>query len=290
MDRNPDRLLRHILLCWIVAGLASLTAVGASRGVNEHRASIDFVLFHDYLIVVKGEAGPLSGLNFLLDTGATPSVLDPAVAQRLHLATSPVEIAVLQGIAEGGQATLSHISVGPFSNSNLPVLVEDLSFVQKQLPVHLDGIVGLDVLGRTPFVIDYSSRKIEFGEADLGAPVPLELDGGLAMLNVTLDDRPTRLLLDTGAPSLILFRKATASGSGNQRVSTGSIGEHPESGFRQSSLRLGTQVIEQANLTTVSSQAGPGHEFAGVLSPAGLGFRRVSIDVLHGQVSFSRNP
>ncbi len=266
-------------------------ATGESRnGVNEHRASIDFALFHGYLIVVKGEAGALRGLNFLLDTGATPSVLDPAVAQRLHLATTPVEIAVLQGTAEGRQGTLSQLSVGPISRSNLPVLVEDLSFVQKQVPVPLDGIVGLDVLGRTPFVINYSSRKIEFGEAGLGAAIPIELDNGLAMLNVTLDDRPTRLLLDTGAPSLILFRRVPVQGSGNPLVPTGSIGEHPENSNHQGSLRLGSQVIEQANLTTVSSQAGPGHEFAGVLSPAGLGFRRVGIDVLHGQVRFSRNP
>ncbi|HEY2019309.1 MAG TPA: retropepsin-like aspartic protease, partial [Bryobacteraceae bacterium] len=183
-------------------------AIFHARAAGHPRnANVSFELYRDYLIVLQVRVGPLKGLNFLLDTGATPSVLDPRIAAKLHLETVPTEIAVLQGTARGATATIPSLQVGPVVKENLPVLVEDLSFVQKVVPVRLDGIVGLDVLGQSAFVIDYVSHNIRFGSANLASSVPLQLRQGLAMLTATVNQEPAQLLLDTGAPSLILFRR-----------------------------------------------------------------------------------
>src|ERR1700757_1960990 len=65
---------------------------GGTRGAGPERpakSAVSFELYRDYLIVVRGTAGPVKGLNFLLDTGATPSVLDPRLAGKLHLEIAP---------------------------------------------------------------------------------------------------------------------------------------------------------------------------------------------------------
>jgi hypothetical protein len=252
------------------------------------KTSIHFELFHDYLIVLHGSAGPIKGLNFLLDTGATPSVLEPSLAARLALHTTPIDIAVLQGTTHGASATLPDLRIGPVSRTDFPILIEDLSFVQKVVPVHLDGIVGLDVLGQSPFVIDYASRKIVFGPIDLPSLVPLQLDHGLAMLSAMVNERPAQLLLDTGAPSLILFR--SAADAHVRLVSSDSIGDHEEGALRLATLTLGSATIRHPSAFVVTNDADAGHHFAGLLSPAGLGLTRIAIDLQHGEMAFSTRP
>lgn len=59
--------------------------------------TVSFDLYHGYLIVARGSAGPLKGLVFLLDNGASPTVLDPRLARKLHLEQFPASISVLGG-------------------------------------------------------------------------------------------------------------------------------------------------------------------------------------------------
>ena len=279
----------HLLL-FILTVVANGCQPGVSQSLAEgtpRSADVNFELFHDYLIVLRGRVGPIEGLNFLLDTGATPSVLDPGLAAKLGLRSTPTQIAVLQGTARGATAILPSLQIGPVTRSNFPVLLEDLSFVQKVLPVHIDGIVGLDVLGQTEFVIDYGARRIHFGPSDLTSSVPLEIDHGLAIVSVAVNHHPAQLLLDTGAPSLMLFRTFDASAH-IQLVSSGSIGEHEQDWLRLASLTLGSATIRHPSAFLISSTNDAEHEFAGILSPAGLGFRRVAIDLRRGAMAFSR--
>src|ERR1700744_2487218 len=66
--------------------------------------TVKFDLYQDYLMVARGSAGTLKGLNFLIDPGASPSVLDPRLAQKLHLLPSPASIAVVGGSVQAGAA------------------------------------------------------------------------------------------------------------------------------------------------------------------------------------------
>ena len=46
---------------------------------------VPFKLYRGYVIVVRGSIGGLKNLNFLVDTGAVPSVVDARIARKLHL-------------------------------------------------------------------------------------------------------------------------------------------------------------------------------------------------------------
>ena len=279
------------LILLAATGYPSIPVLSQSLAADlPQESSARFELFHDYLIVLQGRVGPLRGLNFLLDTGANPSVLDRHLAAKLHLASVPTEIAVLQGTTRGAMSLLPNLQVGPVTRSNFPVLVEDLGFIQKVVPVRLDGIIGLDVLGQTPFVIDYASHVIHFGSANLPSSVPLQINQGLAMLAARVNDRPVELLLDTGAPSLILFRAPAPAEAQTRLVSSGSIGDHNDQVLHLSSLTLGPAMIRRPSALLVSTQADAGHSFAGILSPAGLGFRQIGIDLRRGELRFSMEP
>lgn len=50
---------------------------------------VSFQLHRGYLVIVEGSIGNLGKLNFLVDTGAYPSVVDQKIAHVLGLAEQP---------------------------------------------------------------------------------------------------------------------------------------------------------------------------------------------------------
>jgi hypothetical protein len=234
--------------------------------------TISFSLYRGYLIVARGSAGTLKGLTFLVDTGASPSVLDSGLARRLHLRRLPASVAVLGGSVQAERAFVPSLNFGPMQSDNVPVLVEDLSFLQKVIPVRVDGVIGLDVLGQSAFMIDYGARQIHFGPLPaLPDPIPMHMAGGLAVLDGEVNDLPAHLLLDTGAASLLLFAPSM-----------------PGTALKLRSLRLGTEEFGKEPAFVIPDGSHGGHAFDGLISPAGLGMRRVAIDLERGEVAFSR--
>ena len=155
---------------WWLGVLMTLALTGQLFAVDYHEiaprqpveGTVRFDLYHGYLMVARGSAGTLKGLTFLLDTGASSSVLDPEIARRLHLQRLPASIAVLGGSVPAERSVAPSLNLGPTQRNNVPVF-ENISFLQKALPVRVDGIIGLDVLGQSAFVIDYPARRIHFG-------------------------------------------------------------------------------------------------------------------------------
>ncbi len=161
-------------------------------------------------------------------------------------------------------------------------MIEDLSFLQKALPVRVDAIIGLDVLGQTAFVIDYAARQIHLGPLPaLPDAIPLHMAGGLAIIDAQVNNLPARLLLDTGASSLFLFARSTPGAISDVRVSavqqsSDTIGESERKEVKLHSLRLGAAEFAQEPAFLVPDGSHGGHPFDGLISPAGLGIRRVA--------------
>lgn len=259
-------------------------AWAGNRGDSRHTATVGFDLYQDYMIVVRGAAGPMKDLRFLVDTGTTPSVLSPQVARKLHLQVAAEQIAMLGGNIPGGWATVPSLQVGPIRKESLRVLVADLGFMEKDLPVQVDGIVGIDVLGQSSFVIDYATREIRFGATpSMRLSMPLELKGGLPLVGATVNHSAVHLLLDTGSPSLILF-EAMGVAAPSQK----SIGDFARNSSQQVSLALGGAELGRRTVFVVPNQRDAGHSFDGVISPAALGFTRVFVDVGQGTLAFAR--
>ena len=172
--------LLRLLLVWTGLGVVGQSDARGYRKPPQPTSSVSFTLYNDYLIVVRGSAGPLKGLNFLIDTGTSPSILDQRLAQRLRLTPTPAVIEAVGGNVQGSMATAPSLQFGPLRRENLPILIRDLSTLQ--LPIQLDGIVGLDVLGQNTFVIDYASRRISFDPSpSLPASTPSKLPASVPL-------------------------------------------------------------------------------------------------------------
>jgi predicted aspartyl protease len=285
--RNRNYFWLSLLTVLLLAGEST------ARGYTERQA-LKFDLYRDYLIVARGSAGPLKGLNFLLDTGASPTVLDRGLAQKLHLEELPASIAVLDGSVAAGQATVPSLTFGPMRRDNLPVLIEDLSFFQKALPVRVDAVIGLDVLGQTAFEIDYLSREIHFGSLPrLANSLPLQILAGLPIVDAELNHIALHLLVDTGASSLVLFETSTPRPISPVKISAearppNTIGEAERKQVWLQSLRLGEAQFGQEPAFLVRSRTDGNHDFDGLMSPAALGITKIAIDLGRNMLTFSR--
>jgi hypothetical protein len=66
------------------------------------------------------------------------------------------------------------------------VQVHDLSRLERELGIPLAGLIGLDVLSKASFRLDYENKKIEFADlSHKGIPVPFEARTSLAVVTVT---------------------------------------------------------------------------------------------------------
>jgi predicted aspartyl protease len=273
--------------------LPTVAAVPAASGYTKS-PELRFDLYHDYLIVVQGSAGPVKGLNFLLDTGASPTILDRQVARSLHLDELPGLLAGVNGTVTAGRAIVPRLQVGPMRRDNLPVVVEDLSFFHKAIPVHIDAVVGLDVIGQSPIEIDYSGREIRFGPIpSLKNALRLQMKRGLPLLDVQLNEISAQLVLDTGASSLILFEPRTPSGASPVKISavqqsSNTMGEFAGKTLRLHSLRMGQAEFSREPAVLVHGRPETSDDFDGLVSPALLGITKIAIDLDQGVFAFSR--
>jgi predicted aspartyl protease len=277
-------------LCLSLLTLVTLAGEPAARASQEAlKSTVSFTLYHDYLIVAQGSAGSLKGLNFLVDTGATPSVLDRRLAQRLGLDELPGSIVFINGRVPAGQAIVPNLEFGPTQRHNLPIVVEDLSVFDRALPLHIDAVIGLDVLGQSAFEIDYTRWQIHFGSfRPLANSVPLRIEAGLPVVDAELNHLAVHLLMDTGASSLLLFEPRTQVSPQKISLASSSIGEFQGKQVWLRSLRLGGKEFGREPAFMVRSPGNQDRNFDGLISPAGLGMTKVAIDVERGVLAFSR--
>ncbi|SPE24951.1 exported hypothetical protein [Candidatus Sulfotelmatomonas gaucii] len=256
-------------------------------------ATIPFDLYQGYFIVARGSIGGLKNLNFFIDTGTSSSVLDSRIARKLKLhSEEPANVIAVGGKVPGEWANLPSVGLGPMQRSNLEVVTADLSFFEKFLPVRIDAIVGVDMLGQSPFVIDYSARVIRFGLAPAWPDsVPLRLDAGFAVFDAEIDHKPVHLLLDTGASSLVMFTAITPNNPDIKGAEIRSIeptGEFESKQVLLQSLQLGPEEFRKKRALVTRNPEPSQIDFDGLMSPVALGISRISVDLNRGVMTFSR--
>ncbi|HZR64112.1 MAG TPA: aspartyl protease family protein [Terriglobales bacterium] len=287
---------------WKSAGLLLVVVWGFS-GLSEARVAfrddapspfpvseqVPFRLFRDYLIVVQGTLGDMAGRSLLIDTGADPTVVDRSVARRLGLSEKPSRLSQLNRDSRAASSVLPSLVLGPIRASSLPVLVADLSFVQRELGVRIDAIVGLDVLRSRNFAIDYQSKKIIFGELPISSDsVRFETAPPLVTVKMQLEGKPLRFLVDTGASGLTLFAEDEhPRGLPLVRVEGA---ENISGSFVRSeiyvSLHLGHIERRRQSAFLVQANASVQRNFDGLLSLPALGIKQVAFDFDRGVLSW----
>ena len=231
-------------LQWFASLLLAATilpALAAETHCPGNVASVPLRFVDRHRIVVAVSINHTGPYNFLLDSGAQITMIDPTLAAALHLDTRGA--AVVSGVGSGRSASytqLALVEAGYKGVANQKVLVYDLQNLHSE-DQHLRGILGEDFLEKFDVLIDNAHRLLCLDDsaamrAEVKGPhIPLvataeadELGAtpGLLLITVRLSDglRPVRLLLDSGVNEPIRgchlparYAIATRSASGNHR-------------------------------------------------------------------------
>jgi len=253
-------------------------------------ADVPFELYQQHLIVTKGTVGPLNGLSLLIDTGTIPSMVDPRIARKLHAQAEP-SMLVAFGQSVAIQSTiLNGFRIGARQPGSVPAGVSDLSYLEG---VRIDAIVGLDVLARTSFSIDYRKRVLRFSPGGREESVaPLELVWPFLTVQMTIGGQQVRLLVDTGSSDLVLFKSRLPAAlsripwRGDKTVQYASgVARLQRLDLRQ--VRLGARVWETLPawaLDRVPDRYPPSID--GVLGVPALGCQRVQFDFERSELAW----
>ena len=195
--------MRRIMCAVLSIGFTSLVHVQAQElGLSRTVMAIPFVMASDFLVVVEGRAGTVGGLKFIVDTGATHSVLDKKVATGLQLALHTGQVVNFDRSIPIEWAELPELQVGPLQAKDLRVMVVDLP-KYSDTANGVDGIIGLDLLSRSDkFMIDYSKKRLYFELAAnrSARPVPI-----CFVMLIVVQGHVIRLGVDTGISGIMLY-------------------------------------------------------------------------------------
>jgi predicted aspartyl protease len=283
------------LLCNpVFAQCNSVAVLAEMKPVSNHALELPIQLYRDYLVAVEGSIGNLEKLTFIIDTGAYPSMIDKRVATALALSETDGKVGLINQSAQTKFATLPFVRVGLARVEDVPVLVQDLSSLEKTLGRRIDAIVGLDVLGKTSFSINYRTKRLRFGSVEQSrSTVSFETGQPLITVEVRLHDRPVRLLVDTGAAALLLFQSRLQNpisllAAGRAARATNVGGDFQLQPVLIPDMRMGKEELGPQTGYVAADQRDEGHDFDGLLSMRGLHLEEIGFDFESHEISWRK--
>lgn len=164
-----------------------LDAIARAGQLAPNTVRFDYT-HHEVLVeVFVNNSGPYT---FLLDTDTTPSAIDRALAQRLHI-VAVGDAAGGNGIGNGSSSVtpvkLARVDVNGTSARNLDAVALDLSGVSARLGRRLDGVLGTSFLENRVVQIDYRCRAIAFLPDASLEPFTARFQSDASGVNVTHD-------------------------------------------------------------------------------------------------------
>jgi len=168
---------------------------------------LPFRFSEGYLIMVEGQIGTETNLKFILDTGATISLLDSRIADKLKLPRHPAQSLSFDRKLTWEATTVSELEFGQIRAKNIQMLVGHLG-EYSEFAKKADAIVGMDLLKLIKFSIDYDSKKIVFHSHQRERiPASGEPLSECLTLELQVQGHPVRLIVDTGFPGLLLYEE-----------------------------------------------------------------------------------
>lgn len=227
-----------------ILALLLLPGLSAAHLLSAKRLAHSLVLSSVY---INGQ-GPL---RLFLDTGAESCSLRPEVAARIGL---PAQYQV-------EQVTVAGEGLRPAARAELrvrTVLAQDVEFLLSPIPLAgVDGVLGQSWLGRHAYLLDYRNERLVLdGDPPEGVRVPLFQEDGRPALEAEVDGEYRRLVLDSGAAALFIYRPAPRFSA---RVQVQTNQGTREAGIGRAYVRIGDY---RSALRTVEL---PGRQVTGLL-------------------------
>ncbi len=222
----------YLTVLWICLLLLQVCAATAQT------AQIPFQMQNGH-VLIRVRVGQQDSLQFVFDTGATVSSLDSAAAVRAGIRTKDVQQVSVTG-AGGAQQYLmlngQNLQVGNLPVKHVNLVLIDFKNLSTDLGIHLDGIIGLDVLNKYVTKIDFEEQLLSFYPAiqqvdTTGfAAIPFEFSKGIEIPRF-----PVSIVLNNGET----FTGKTMFDLGNAGTLLISA---PYSKFHQLETKLGKMV------------------------------------------------
>jgi len=211
-------------LALIVLAFALVPALHAEAHCPGNIASVPLHFVNGYQMIVAVSINHSGPYDFLLDTGAQFTLIDPSLATELHLAANgsvPVTGNGFHTISSAVQ--LDQFNVGPSTVADLEVLEFDVQNIRPRYP-NLRGVLGEDFLLQFDMLIDNDHRMLCLDDSTAlrvalkGPRIAPEINSATRhipynslIFAVRLSDasRPIRLQLDSGANESVLYNAAS---------------------------------------------------------------------------------
>jgi predicted aspartyl protease len=196
--------------------------------------------------VTDVRVGSSGVLRFLVDTGATTSVIDRSVALQIGLRASRTVAAVsTTGVLDVGEAVVGELRAGAISAFDTPVLIADLPSFSSH--GRLDGILGMSFFAGRSLLLDVGRRCAEVGiEAPRGTLLAArEVAGRIA---VEIDG--LQFVLDSGAsfPVLRSARARARAGDGSTAEVTSAAGRRRMTTAILPVLHIGRRIVRAVSV------------------------------------------
>ena len=261
--------------------------------------TVNFTLRRGHLIVIPVTLNGLGPYDFLLDTGASTTLVTPEFARQLRLRPiDRIELVTMAGTQILVRSQVERVSVGQQTATNVEVLISDLREVRAAAG-QVCGVLGQNFLAQVNYLLDYRAQRLTFEEGTeletrlCGAQLPLTTHEGRLLVTLPVKQQTWRLVLDSGIGALLLFGNRNfaldwVAGAGEMQLLSTDFGSRAVPQRRVRNLQLGPVKFADLPVTLVSGQAGEGRIEDGLL-PTSL-FQRVYFNQRRGYVILNPHP
>ena len=198
----------------VAIGLMNLRVVAPVRvaGVDRtHPPDVRFVSSRHGEVVIPVFVGGEGPYRFLLDTGASDSVISQSLATTLGaVPVAKAQMATSVGSILAPVVRLSDVAVGSAWVESL-LATSLLPSAADVLGDGVSGVIGQDFLSQFNYTLDYRTSRLSWDEDDeieKGVRLPLEPSRGRFLVQLPQGARcncAVRLVPDSGADGVVLF-------------------------------------------------------------------------------------
>lgn len=284
------RLFSKFLTC---AALFCLGGIGFAAPVN-------FTLRRGHLIVIPVTINGIGPHDFLLDTGASTTLVTPEFARQLRLRPiDRIELVTVAGSQVLVRSKLESVNVGGQTAANVEVLISELREVRAAEP-KIRGVLGQNFLAQFNYLIDYRAQRLEFEASTeletrwCGERFPLEKQAGQWMATISVNKQRWRFVPDSGVATLLLFARGElaldwAPNPAEALLALTDSGNRAVQQRRARSLQLGPEKFTDLPVVVLTAeQAGEGRIENGLL-PTSL-FQRIYFNHRRGYLILNPAP